>query len=149
MTYDIESAFADLDAFYPGSKRKRRPESEKSVVKAVDWDGRPLNKIYNGKPTEFFMNNSLAQALGKSPVTIRLWERKGYIPKAPFRLPGHTKAGKEVPGKRVYTRELIEIAVEEFSARSLLGSARVEWKYHDDLTIALLERWTAILDNAN
>mgnify|MGYP006278590429 CR=1 FL=1 len=58
------------------------------------------------------------------------------------------KAGKEVPGKRAYTRELIEIAVEEFAKRDLLGTARVEWKHHHDLTIALYERWNANLETA-
>jgi len=105
-------------------------------------------KIYKGVETEFFLPSALGLALGgKSPVTIRLWERKGYIPKSPYRLPGHTKPdGTAVPGKRVYTRPLIEAAVEEFEARGLIGVPRVEWRNHSDLTIALLERWSAITD---
>ena len=51
-------------------------------------------------------------------------------------------------GKRVFTRELIEAAVEEFAKRGLLGTARVEWKNHRDLTIALVERWAAIQSTA-
>ena len=31
--------------------------------------------------------------------------------------------------------------VEEFSRRGLLGSARVEWKLHSDLTDAIVARW--------
>lgn len=148
VSIDIEAAFADLDQFYPGSKRKRRDAAEVVVVESGDWDSRPMVKTYNGKETEFFMPGALAKALGKSAVTIRLWERKSYIPTAPFRLPGHMRAGKEVPGKRAYTRELIEIAVEEFAKRGLLGSARIEWKLHHDLTIALYERWNANLETA-
>lgn len=143
MTIDIDAEFGTLSEFYPGSKRQRREAPP--VAETLSWDGTPIVKRMGGKDVEFFMIGALAQALGKSTVTIRLWERKAYIPRSPYRLPSHTnKAGKEVPGKRVFTRDLINIAVEEFAARDLLGSARVEWKHHADLTIALYERWTAI-----
>jgi hypothetical protein len=44
----------------------------------------------------------------------------------------------------VYTRALIESTIEEFSRRGLLGSARVEWNQHDELTDALVKRWKDI-----
>jgi hypothetical protein len=147
MTYDIDKAFADLDAHYPGSKRKRREATPVEEVPA--WDAKPIIKKLGGVDTEFFLLGALANALGKSPVTLRLWERKAYIPKSPYRLPATTKAGKTVPGKRVFTRELIDIAVQEFASRGLLGAARVEWNQHDDLTIAIFERWTALTETAN
>lgn len=138
----IDSMFAELDDFYPGSKRKRRPEPEQTVERDESWDANPIMKTHKGQEVEFFLPGALAKALGKATVTIRLWERRGHIPRAPFRLPGYTDAkGVAHPGKRVYTRELIEIAIEEFAARDLLGVARVEWKHHTDLTIALVERW--------
>jgi hypothetical protein len=56
-------------------------------------------------------------------------------------LRSKTLNGKKVLGNRVYTRKLIEIAVEEFARRRLLGSARVEWKKHEDLTEAIVRRW--------
>jgi len=84
---------------------------------------------------------ALAAALEKQVVTIRLWEKKGFIPIAPYRLRSKTLNGKKVNGNRVYTRELIEIAIEEFSKRGLFGSARVEWKLHSDLTTALVQTW--------
>lgn len=148
VSIDIDAEFADLDDFYPGSKRKRRDLISGPAPTREDgaWDAKPIVKAYNGRETEFFLPGALAAALGKTSVTIRLWERRSYIPKAPFRLPGYVRAGKEVPGKRVYTRELVEIAVEEFAKRDLLGAARVEWKKHRDLTIALYERWSASLE---
>lgn len=146
MTYDIESSFADLDDYYPGSKRKRR-EAPPESTQDLSWDEKPLIKFMDGKEVEFFLLGSLAKALGKSPVTIRLWERKAYIPRSPYRLPSHiNKKGKEIPGKRVFTRELIQIAVEEFASRGLLGAARVEWRDHSDLTIALYERWSTAIN---
>lgn len=148
MTIDIDAAFGDLDKFYPGSKRLRRDTTDVTPKSTTaTWDARPVIKKRQGEDVEFFMPQALAIALGKSSVTIRLWERKGYIPRAPFRLPGYTNsAGKQVPGKRVYTRDLIEIAVEEFAKRGLLGTARVEWRDHSDLTIALVERWNKSLN---
>jgi hypothetical protein len=70
-----------------------------------------------------------------------LWEKKGYIPIAPYRLRSKSLNGKKVNGNRVYTRRLIEIAIEEFTNRKLLGSARVEWKELQDLTETLVQRW--------
>jgi hypothetical protein len=147
VTYDIDKEFADLDSRYPGSKKTRR-EATASVEEPA-WDAKPIIKKLGGVDTEFFLLGALANALGKSPVTIRLWERKAYIPKSPYRLPSAARAGKTVPGKRVFTRGLIDIAVQEFHKRGLLGAARVEWNQHDDLTIAIFERWTALTDTAN
>lgn len=135
----IDDFFDDLH--YPGSKRERRP-APPPKPEEERWDARPIRKKHRGEVVEFFDSGALARALGKSTVTIRTWERKGYIPRAPFRLPGYVDAeGVEQPGRRVYTRELIDIAVEEFSNRNLLGAARVEWNRYTDLTIALVERW--------
>ncbi|NDB82230.1 MAG: hypothetical protein EB127_05745, partial [Alphaproteobacteria bacterium] len=104
----------------------------------------PIIKTLGGVETEVFTIGALALALEKTIVTIRLWERKGYIPRAPYRLRSKTLAGKKTGGNRVYTRALIESAIEEFSLRGLLGSARVEWNQHDDLTDALLKRWKEV-----
>ena len=80
----------------------------------------------------------------KSLVTIRLWERKGYIPRAPYRLRAKTLQGKKTGGNRVYTRPLIESTIDEFAKRGLLGTARVEWNQHDDLTETLVRTWKVI-----
>jgi hypothetical protein len=144
---EIEKAFADLE-YIPGSKRKRRnPDEKVSRRKSGEsngWDQNPIIKTLGGVETEVFTIGALALALEKTIVTIRLWERKGYIPRAPYRLRSKTLAGKKTGGNRVYTRALIESAIEEFSLRGLLGSARVEWNQHDDLTDALLKRWKEV-----
>lgn len=144
---DILKAFEGLDRA-PGSKQKRRELTEVAVKrrkKAFDesngWDENPITKLVKGVETELFTIGALAQALEKEIVTIRLWEKKGYIPGAPYRLRSKSLNGKKVSGNRVYTRELIEIAIEEFKRRGLIGSARVEWKQHSDLTTVLIERW--------
>jgi hypothetical protein len=147
---EIEAAFADLE-YVPGSKQKRRESdpkiSRRKIGESNGWDANPIVKTLGGKETEVFTIGALALALEKTIVTVRLWERKGYIPRAPYRLRSKTLGGKKTGGNRVYTRALIESAIEEFNRRGLLGSARVEWNQHEDLTDALVKRWKEIISN--
>jgi hypothetical protein len=144
---EIEAAFADLE-YVPGSKRKRRdldPKvSRRKSGESNGWDANPIIKTLNGEETEVFTIGALALALEKTIVTIRLWERKGYIPRAPYRLRSKTLKGQKTGGNRVYTRALIESTVEEFNRRGLIGAARVEWSQHDDLTETLVRNWKVI-----
>ena len=147
---EIEKAFADLE-YIPGSKRKRRePDAKVSRRRSGEsngWYSNPVIKTLGGIETEVFTIGALALALEKTIVTIRLWERKGYIPRAPYRLRSKTLKGQKTGGNRVYTRALIESAIEEFNRRGLLGAARVEWSQHDDLTETLVRTWKVITAN--
>jgi hypothetical protein len=144
---EIDAAFADLE-YIPGSKKKRRdldPKvSRRKSGESNGWDANPVIKTLGGIETEVFTIGALALALEKTIVTIRLWERKGYIPRAPYRLRSKTLKGEKTGGNRVYTRALIESSIDEFNRRGLLGSARVEWSQHEDLTEALVKRWKEI-----
>jgi hypothetical protein len=144
---EIDAAFADLE-YIPGSKKKRRdldPKvSRRKNGESNGWDANPVVKTLGGVETEVFTIGALALALEKTIVTIRLWERKGYIPRAPYRLRSKTLKGEKTGGNRVYTRALIESSIEEFNRRGLIGSARVEWSQHEDLTEALVKRWKDI-----
>jgi hypothetical protein len=146
---EVLKAFEGLD-YVPGSKRKRRePDvkiSRRKIGESNGWDETPIVKMLGGKEVEVFTIGALAQALEKSIVSVRLWERKGYIPRAPYRLRSKTLKGQKTGGNRVYTRALIESTIEEFSKRGLLGTARVEWNQHDDLTDALVKRWKEITE---
>jgi hypothetical protein len=149
---DILKAFEGLSTV-PGSRHSRKVDTPTSVTRRKQvmgesngWDEAPIKKVFKGKETELFTVGALAQALEKKIVTIRLWERKGYIPIAPFRLRSKSLNGERVNGNRVYTRELVEITIEEFVKRGLLGSARVEWNRHADLTETLVRRWKEIID---
>lgn len=152
MSEDWEKMFTDLDRevnYYPGSKRKRRDpkviEKPSKAPVSEDWASKPLIKVINGKNIEFFTIGSLARALNKSEVSVRLWIRKGYLPTEPYRLPA-TKMpdGKVVPGRRLYTREMIESARESFAGRGLLDTPRIEWRDHPDLAQEIRDSWTAI-----
>lgn len=148
---EILKAFEGLDKA-PGSKQPRREPTEKAIKRKKQvlgesngWDENPIIKNLQGVETEVFTIAALARALEKQVVTIRLWEKKGYIPIAPYRLRSKTIQGKKVNGNRVYTRPLIEVAIEEFQKRNLLGSARVEWSQLDELTETLVRRWKEII----
>lgn len=149
---EILKAFEGLDRV-PGSKQKRREPTElanrrkaKALGESNGWDKDPIIKLIKGVETELFTIGALALALEKTVVTIRSWEKKGYIPSAPYRLRSKSLNGKKVNGNRVYTRVLIEIAIEEFNRRGLLGSARVEWNLHEDLTDVIVSRWKSELE---
>jgi hypothetical protein len=149
---EILKAFEGLDRA-PGSKQKRRETTavadkrrKKILGQSNGWDENPIIKTLKGVETEVFTIGAFAEALEKQIVTIRLWEKKGYIPIAPYRLRSKSLNGKKVNGNRVYTRALIEITIEEFANRGLLGTARVEWKQHTDLTEVLVHRWKDALN---
>lgn len=150
---DILKAFEGLDRA-PGSKQKRRDPSEKAQKRRArilgesnGWDSDPIIKLVKGVETELFTISSLAQALEKQLVTIRYWEKKGFIPGAPYRLRSKTLNGKKVNGNRVYTRAMIELVVLEFTKRGLLGTARVEWNKHQDLIQAIEIGWKNLMYN--
>lgn len=138
--------FGGLDEYYPGSKRKRREPKPKAVKKDKDvWEDNPqVKKLPNGKEVELFSAGSLALALGRPLVTVRLWERKGYIPRAPYRLKSMVVDGQKKPGWRMYSRAIIESTITSFQSRGLLEVARIDWNRYPDLSIELLENWTKI-----
>jgi hypothetical protein len=146
----IEAAFGDLDKFYPGSKRKRRefaPVEVKDVASEEAWDARPyLKPLPNGIEIEMFTVGALALALGRPFITVRTWNKKGYLPTPPYRLPTKKdKNGKEHKGRRLYSRAMIEAAVELFSKFGVLQSPRIDWSTHQQLVIEIAEAWSKIL----
>lgn len=154
MQDEIDKHFASLDDFYPGSKRKRRaidPKvEERRAAKQAEgsWDESPMQKVLpNGKSIELFPAGAFAKALGRPLVTIRLWERRGWIPRAPYRLKSGMLNGKKVPGWRMYSRDIVESTIESFRSRDLLEAPRIEWDRHHDLTIELVESWDRIHTN--
>ena len=147
MNDEVDKLFGDLDEYYPGSKRKRREPNPDVPVRKVlsSWDAEPqLKTLPNGKSIELFSAGALALALNRPLVTLRLWERKGYIPRAPYRLKSMIVDGVKKPGWRMYSRTIIETTIESFQSRGLLGAPRVDWNRHPDLSIELMEKWVKI-----
>ena len=95
---------------------------------------------------ELFSAGAFALALGRPLVTVRLWERKGYIPRAPYRLKSMLVDGVKKPGWRMYSRTMIVATLEAFEARGLIEAPRIDWNRHNDLSIELMETWKRIHD---
>jgi hypothetical protein len=148
MSDYIDATFAELDEYYPGSKRKRKSvEKPAPVVKEVkSWDSKPYIKTMpNGTDMEMYTIGALADALGRPLITVRDWVNKGYLPQAPYRLPSHpNKNGDTHQGRRLYSRSMIESAVEVFSESGLLDVVRIDWKKNKNVTFRIAETWNTI-----
>jgi hypothetical protein len=151
MEDQVDKFFGGLDDFYPGSKKKRRPldpnAKPKKTKEEGSWDANPqVKKLPNGNVVELYSAGSLCQALGRPIVTLRLWERKGYIPRAPYRLKSIIVDGVKKPGWRMYSKAMIEETVRIFNSRGLLESPRIDWNRYPDMSIELAESWKVIHD---
>lgn len=142
----IDRSFADLDDFYPGSKRKRKEPVKPAINPEPDWDAKPFIKtLPNGKDVELFALGALAAALGRPIITVRAWIKEGYLPASPYRLPTKkNKNGKDHLGRRLYSRQMIESAVEIFRKAGLLHLKRIEWPLHQRVSTDIAEAWTKL-----
>lgn len=139
----IDEAFADLDQFYPGSRRKRRQRAPSaSAPDSLGWDHSPIVRTLAGRPVDMFQVGALAEALTRPVVTIRTWERKGYIPTAPYRW--RSGVGGKQAGKRLYSRSIIQSTVDAFRAHGVLDARRIDWEQSTALSIQLFEEWKSI-----
>jgi hypothetical protein len=149
MTDDfIEKAFSDLDEFYPGSKKKRKAvvKKEPEIISSPNWDANPTKRtLPNGKDVELFLIGSLAAALGRPIITIRSWIKEGYLPSAPYRLPVKKDInGKDHQGRRLYSRAMIEVAIELFDKAGILETKRIDWSDNQHLSNEIAEAWSNI-----
>lgn len=143
MTEDfIDKTFAELDGFYPGSKRKRR-EPKVEEIKNSSWDKTPRSTLLpNGKEIDLFTIGALGEALGRPVVTLKLWINEGHLPTSPYRLPTKTdKNGKERAGRRLYSRSMIEAAIEVFTKFGVLHVKRIDWSKYHVVTEKIAEAW--------
>lgn len=126
---DISRVFAGLkdrvdgidgdDDRYPGSRHVRRAVIEEQAAPKADepdWERLAQTYTINGRSTQLFPIGALAEALHRSPTTLRAWERKGFLPETSFRARG----GKS---PRLYTREQIEGLVTLARQEGLLDRA--------------------------
>ena len=103
---------------FPGSRPpKNRKTKNKELTTITDrFHGvKPKKFKVNGEDKLFFTIGDLAKILNRKPVTIRMWESRGYIPKAVYRTPkprGNQIPGKSVQGRRLYSLEQVEFLVE-------------------------------------
>ena len=131
---------------YPGSRHDRRAPIEYAPIND-SWEELGQWKMVCGRRMELFPIGAIASVLNRTPITIRRWTRQGYLPHAPYRLPGYTRPdGKYIAGRRYYTRAMVESIAELFRQRGLLETERVEWKFHMDLPELIQKTWTALYE---
>jgi hypothetical protein len=142
----IEETFSELDAFYPGSKRKRRkPVPEKPVVEVVPWEDEYFEKFINGQKVKLYTLGSLAKAINRSPKTLRKWMEQGKFPQSPYRMPDTVgKNGKTYVGRRLYSKAMVDAVVKIFASAGLLHADRVELSTHRNLADKITEVWNEI-----
>jgi hypothetical protein len=145
----IEKTFSDLEEFYPGSKKKRRPFDEiPENTKELDtsWESNYYEKtLPNGRKIQMYTIGSLAQALGRPVITVRTWIKEGYLPASPYRLPTKPdKNGFARAGRRLYSKAMIDSAVQVFKQNGLFDILRVEWKNHSQVPLEIAETWNQI-----
>lgn len=149
----IDEMFSAVDTYYPGSKRKRRETEKKTKLdlEIKSWDSRPYVKtLPNGQDVEFFTLGALAEALGRPVITLRDWMKKGHLPSAPYRLPAkEDKHGIVRQGRRLYSREMIEAAVEIFDKNGLLDLNKIEWSNHQRVVTDISEAWSKLRASIN
>jgi len=114
---DLMSLFEDLPDF-PGKrapKNRPKPKNQPSVIDDRYGGARGKEYVINGKKVILYTIGEVAKALGRKPVTIRMWETKAWIPKPSYRTsPPKTEQipGKPSKGKRLYSQEQLDTLLE-------------------------------------
>ncbi|TDO36274.1 hypothetical protein EV643_1204 [Kribbella sp. VKM Ac-2527] len=101
---DVDRVVEELaKEYYPGN-------NSQAPWEPAGWDNVPRGRRVQrdpetGRVTELFLIGALAFAMNRKPLTIRLWERKGIIPKV---QQAAGREGSQHGGRRLYTRAQIE-----------------------------------------
>lgn len=110
----VDDLFGDLPN-YPGKtppkNRDKKPAQYDGPLAAL----KPTVYIINGEAQDFYTIGQLAQALGRKPGTIRMWEDRGRIPPATYRTAepaGEQIPGKRLRGRRLYSRRQVELIIQ-------------------------------------
>lgn len=127
---DPLSLLGDLPDFPGNTPPKNRGKTKPKQTE--DLNG-AIGKVYRigGKDIELFTIGELARALARRPVTLRMWEREGWIPKATYRTP--TPRGSQIPdrpakGRRLYSREQVEFLARAVASFSLGEKNSQDWE---------------------
>ncbi len=137
-----------LDFFHALETRKRPPKAEDKDQRTYPGSTPPRNQVLDtgeeswlnrlpfhefdvgGVTQKFYTIGALASALGKQPVTIRSWERKGWLPKAKFRTPpprGEQLPNKTTKGRRLYSQEQVVFLAEAYG-KYVLDPRKPNWE---------------------
>lgn len=120
MPRDPLDLFNDLPDFPGKTPPKNRPTSQQSLKEEYLNGAKGKEYLIKGTPIVLYTVGQMAKALGRKPVTIRMWELNGWLPKANYRSPApksETIKGKPPKGRRLYSHAQVEFlftAAEQF-----------------------------------
>tara|TARA_Y100000310_G_C20619750_1_gene782623 strand:+ start:235 stop:705 length:471 start_codon:yes stop_codon:yes gene_type:complete len=118
---------------YPGSTPPRNRADSPIPHALFDEalaDAKPKQFSVNGELRDFYTIGDLAKALKRKAVTIRAWERNGWIPVATFRTQpprGQQVPGVEPKGRRLYSREQVEFLLTAVEMHRLNEPNEADW----------------------
>lgn len=141
---DILDLFNDIPDF-PGKKLpKNRPSTKKISNSILDdrYNG-AKGKEYtiNGEKVMLYTIGEVCKALGKKPVTLRMWESKGWLPKSSFRTPspkGEQIPGKPSKGRRLYSQQQLDTLIDAVERFGVSQYATGDW---DGFRDYIKEHW--------
>ena len=118
---------------YPGSTPPRnRSDSPipKTPLDEVLAGAKVSRYTVNGELREFYSIGELARLLNRKAVTIRMWERNGWIPHANYRTP--PPKGEQIPGvvpkgRRLYSPEQVKFLFQAVEAFRLDDQGHADW----------------------
>lgn len=128
---DPLSYFEGLPDF-PGKRPpKNRPDSPPPIDFDDPFDGVVFKEIViDGIKKRFYTTGSVAQVLNRSPQTVRIWERKGWIPAPTYRTKkpsGGKLRNPNSKGYRLYSHEQVEVLIQALKVSHLWGQRTPEW----------------------
>jgi hypothetical protein len=126
---DVDSEESDYPGRTPPRNRSNSPKP-KTRLDEIMRDAKAKSYKVNGELRDFYTIGELAKLLSRKAVTIRMWERNGWIPHANYRTPapkGEQIPGVEPKGRRLYSREQVEFLLTAVEIYSLNSQAEADW----------------------
>jgi hypothetical protein len=131
---DILEVFNSLPD-YPGKKKPKNRPLARGEVSAVSHDpleGIPKKSLtIKGEAKDFYTVGGLAQAVERTALTVRKWERNGWIPAPTYRSSkpsGHENVNTKQKGYRLYSREQVLLVHKALEINGLLGPRNRSWQ---------------------
>jgi len=129
--YSHEDVEHIRDILTKTGKIEKRDERDTSIVRVrnstVGHEREVLYKNGKKKTETLYTVGVLAEAVGRTVVTLEHLERRGDLPKTPLRSQFTTAEGEERPGRRLYTVKMIAVVEKAFASRPGLIRGRPAW----------------------
>lgn len=127
---DFFNGLTDFPGKTPPKNRKQLTSKDPLAEDRYNGAKPKLMKV-NGVERLLFTVGDLAKVLQRKPVTIRMWELNGWIPKAKYRTQapkGTQIPGKTPKGRRLYSQQQVEFLLTALSRFEIDNPAKANWE---------------------